>query len=134
MKIVIKSSVIFFFLLLNNCKYFSHIIISVDERKLIEGEWVSVQDSAYSLNISASQIIEYYNQEQQDIFKYEILNYSCDTAYMKSGVEKVSFFKKYKENDSYIFCYEILGLTKEYLSLQYTVNAKRILFRREPVK
>lgn len=114
-------------LLLSSCKSFSQSTDKKSDKEIIKGDWINIDDNAYTLKISANQVVEYNNNQLTETFKYELLNYSCDTAYMKPSKEKVLFLKKVKESETY--CYEV-SLDSNNLSLTYTVNGKRNTFKK----
>lgn len=126
----IKLAVALAFFISHGCKPPLHLIVSDNEREMIKGDWSSVDDSSDRLKISSTVIMEYYNNQPIDTFRYELSRQPCDKAYMKSGNEKTLFLKKFKEKDNYSFCYEIMGLNKNNLTLVYTINPRISSFRR----
>lgn len=117
-----KSALLFFYCLQINAqnKEKSHII----------GKWENNEDKKYVIKIDKLKIIEYYNNKVTDTIKYDLLNYSCDSSYLNSNNEKkILFLKKYTDDDEY--CYEIVSLSKDYLTLIYSGNGNVISFRRK---
>ena len=116
---------------INNTNSYCQTRLKNINKSIIKGYWNSNEDSSYSLKISSKQIIESYNNTPIDTFYYELLKYSCDTNYMKLNKEDVLFMKKYNNTKS--FCYEVLSLTNRYLVFQYSINAKRLIFRKSKI-
>jgi hypothetical protein len=98
----------------------------------IIGSWVSNEDVKYVLKADKAVITEFYDGEVTGSYNYEILNHSCDEAYLKETSEKVAFLHEYNKEDE--TCYEIVGLDKNNLSLIYTAKGNVLSFKKSKAK
>lgn len=104
-------------------------------RKNVMGNWVSVQDSNYSMLVKSKTLLEIYKgTDGNDSFKYCISNKNC-------GIE----FKLCKNNCFYLtkidtdgtkLCYLIKDISKDYLTLVYEGGAVLdfVKQKRKPIK
>lgn len=100
-----------------------------DSEKII-GSWQSISDKKYIIEISKTQIKEYYDIKEESTYKYYITTFPCDSSYTK--VKNISFLKKVSVGD--VDCYEIVSLTNDYLTLVYTSNGNILEFKRNKKK
>lgn len=117
-----KISVILFFFLCSSCNAQK---TTITLPKINNGEWICVQDTLNKIVVDGSQIFEYYNGKGMEATTYIISSISCDTTY-KSPKKEALFLTWHKT-----LCYEVTGLTNDYLELIYTSNGKTITYYRK---
>ncbi len=93
--------------------------------KIPNGKWVCVQDSLNSVVVIREYVYEYYNSQPTDTTKYSISTNPCDTLY-KSPKKKTLFLTWHNG-----LCYEVEGITDEYIELTYTANGKTLTYRKQ---
>jgi len=83
--------------------------------KLILGKWISMDDKNYQLEVTDSTFIEHYEDDNPDIFKYELKGQ-----------------KLYKtEPDGTVYEYVIMSLSNDILVLQYLPRGNLLSFKRK---
>ncbi len=101
----------------------------VMKKKFDAGEWISVEDKNYMLDINQSNIIEYYESELVDSYEYKIEDKSCNDDYYSKKRSDALFLIKYLEDEKY--CYEIIKNTDSEITLIWTENGKQMKFKRK---
>jgi hypothetical protein len=81
--------------------------------KLLSGQWESIDDKKYEIIISDS-IIEYYNKIETDAFSFKVED---------------NKLTKYSVNGD-LYEYEIVGLSKKYLTLMYLQRGNLLKFKK----
>jgi hypothetical protein len=92
------------------------LINSLNAQNSIKGTWVSTDDKKYSIIIKDSIWIDKYNNELVATHQYFIIKDTMFTFNIP-GEEPLK--------------YEILGVTRKFLSLMYLTRGNLLLFRRK---
>src|SRR6266700_5323395 len=79
-------------------------IAQTNDRKMIIGRWVSVDDRKYVVVFTSTEKREYYDKALSSVYSYSIKN---DSLIAKD------------KSDGDVFYYSIENLSKKYLSLMY---------------
>ncbi|MFI5148609.1 MAG: hypothetical protein ACHQRM_02680 [Bacteroidia bacterium] len=99
--------------------------LSLAER--ISGTWISTQDSNVVEVFKDWSIYTSYAHKAGDTLEYELSYESCDEDY--GAVGSSEFLIKNDEAGSY--CYEIMTLTENKMSLRYTTRGNILTYRRK---
>lgn len=75
--------------------------------------------------VTGEYVYGYYDSQPVDSSKYVISKIPCDTLYRSP--KKETLFLTWHHG----LCYEIEGITEEYIELTYTANGKTLSYRRE---
>jgi hypothetical protein len=93
--------------------------------KIPDGKWVCAQDSLNTILVKGDNIFEYYNKLPIDTTKYILTKQPCDKSY--KPIKKETLYFIWHKN----LCYEVNGITKEYIELTYTANGKTITYHKK---
>ena len=91
-------------------------------QKIPNGKWICVQDSLSSIIVKGEFIYSYYENSPVDTSKYILIKQTCESSYKSS--KKEALFLKWGNS----LCYEVEGITQEYIELTYTANGKTITY------
>ena len=84
-------------------------------QKLIRGKWISMDDHKYQLEVTDSTFIEYYENDNHEIFKYEL--------------KREKLYKT--QPDGTVYEYVIMSLSNDILVLQYLPRGNLLSFKRK---
>jgi hypothetical protein len=96
------------------------------QSKIPEGKWVSAQDSLDVVIVKGEYTFQYYNNVLKDSAKYFFSKNPCNTSY-KPSKKSSTFLLMYQEH----LCFEVEGITHEYMELTYTVNGRTLTYWRQ---
>lgn len=116
MKKYIISGLTFFLISINCC---GQTIL-----KIPNGTWINAEDSLDIFVVKGKWIFDYYGDRLEDSSKYIITRKSCDKSFKLSNKKKL--FLQWGD-----LCYEVDGITKDYIELFYMSNKRTITYWRK---
>ncbi len=95
----------------------------------LKGSWQSVSDKSYVVKITEKEFIEMINKNVETKVNYILVNSCNDTNVSANNKSLLNKIIKYKDGEDY-YCYKILFLNNNSLSLLLDGNDKEITFKR----
>jgi hypothetical protein len=87
--------------------------------RMLQGEWVSLQDSAYTIYFKEKVMIEKYKGDSaNESFHYFISNKNCGVTF-KLCDSKCFYLKKISTDDNSKLCYLIKSITSDAVTFVY---------------
>jgi len=126
----------------NNIRIFTLIAIAIITSLLtfsfttpnekIIGIWVSEKDSDNKWEFTTNnKCYQYYEGEETDIYSYNILTTSPQCGYQVKTGGSEDFYLRLTNTQGDEYCYEILGISDDVLSLNYLGTGGYMVFNKQ---
>ena len=126
MKKILVTTLILYLSFFTLSSFAQNVITKTDNLK---GSWQSVYDKSYTVKITEKEFIEIINKKVETKVNYILVNSCNETKMSANNKSLLNKIIKYKDGEDY-YCYKILYLNHNSLSLLLDGNDKEITFKR----